>query len=119
MSIPNRAVQNVIRDQELIDDLIMHSVSREWELPPLSGPTGVTEGWRRAFLSFRFADLIAQVETGMTAKQLSVEDRAWLKGQVESLLGDAEVYFNHPHDDGSNYQPEQEPDDSSIEEIRR
>lgn len=112
--------QDVIREddpRDLIDDLIMHATSRDWDLPPLSGAAGVTPEWRRAFCVFRFADLLAQLETGDKLKALSVEDRAFLKGQVQQLVDDVAQYFAQPVDDGRHYQPELEPE--YHDEVRR
>jgi hypothetical protein len=111
--------QDVIREQAtqgLCDDLIMHATSREWDLPPLNDAAGITQDWRRAFLRFRVADLLAQLETGQPLKQLDVEDRAWVNGQVQQLIDDAATYFTMPQGD-AEYEPHKEYD--PTEDVRR
>lgn len=123
VNLPKNLVLNT--DQQLLDDLIMHATSREWELPPLADGIGITQDWRRAFLRFRIADLLAQLETstperrnGLKLKQLDVEDRAWLNGQAQQLIDDAAVYFSMPQGD-AEYEPHKEPEHDSFEVVRR
>lgn len=66
-------------------------VSTDWIVPPLSAE--VDDRWRQAFAESRIADVLAQLCTDRRIMALDVADRAWLRGQVASLVADALEMF--------------------------
>ena len=101
--IQTQDVLDAIRDEEL------NAALRDWELPQLNEAAGIDARWLQALVCVRFADLLAQLTTGQRLKALSVEDRAWLRGQVEQLVEDAVQRFEVPAGD-AEYRQEDEPE---------
>lgn len=77
-----------------------------WAIP---SEQGIDDRWRQSFVKGKFADVLAEL-TGTPLAKLDAEDRAWLKGQADQLVDDAVTYFEAPMDDGSQYQPQDEPE---------
>lgn len=77
-----------------------------WSIPD---EQGVDARWRQAFVATRMAGVLAELAAGVQMEKLDASDRGWLKGQAESLVEDAVVYFETPIGD-SQYRPQDEPE---------
>lgn len=88
-----------------------------WSIP--SGD-GIDQRWRQHFVAGKIAEALSELAAGVPIASLDADDRAWVKGQAEQLVEDAVARFDGPvKDDGSNYQPHQEREKDSIDEVRR
>lgn len=84
-----------------------------WSIP---SATGIDERWRQAFVKGKIAEVLAELVAGVPIEKLDAEDRAWVKAQAEQLVDDAVERFDSPvKDNGSQYQPQDEPEHDSIE----
>ena len=60
------------------------ALALEWHLPE-SGP-GIDEMWLDAYLATRLCDVLSRRHYGVSFKELSVEDRCLIRGEVETFI---------------------------------
>lgn len=100
---------------QIEEDRLFDLAAADWNLPNLNEAARIDQQWRRSFVAVRIADILARLETDTKFLKLDVRDRAWLRGQVESLVDEVSDYFNKPpSDDGSQYEAHKEYDPSEV-----
>lgn len=79
-----------------------------WSIP--SGD-GIDQRWRQHHVTTKIAEVLSELAAGVPIASLDATDRAWVKGQSEAFVEEVVDRFNSPvKDDGSNYQPQDEPE---------
>ena len=79
----------------------------DWTIP--SGP-GVDDRWRQSYVASKVADVLTELTCpGVPFRNLDVNDRAWLRGQTESLVEDTVARFGEVPGD-PEYLPQNEPE---------